>query len=132
MTKPVEIPPVVRPLAADPLPYAGVPGAWTQQAGEYLAAVSLAVQAELELRAREAHAVQLALARLDGTRGLTMYDATDGLSERIPRSVVERAIEAQEQARAALRGAESRARELKRQLDEMSAGTTILRYEVRG
>lgn len=132
MTKPVEIPPVAQPLAADPLPYAGVPEAWARLAGEYLAAVSLAVQAELELRAREAHAVQLVLFRLDGTRGPTMYDATDGLSERIPRSVVERAIEAQEQARAALRGAESRARELKRHLDEMSAGTTILRYEVRG
>lgn len=131
MSPPVEIPPVVQPPAVDPLPYAGVPGAWSQMAGEYLAAVSLAVQAELELRAREAHAVQLALFRLDGTRGPTMYDATDGLSERVPSAVVEQAIEVQEQARATYREAENRALELKRRLDEMSAGSTILRYEVR-
>lgn len=127
----VKIPEVVQVPAADPLPYEGVPGAWSQMAGEYLAAISLAVQAELELRAREAHAIQLALSRFDGTRGPTMYDSGDGLVERVPSAVVEQAIEAQEQARAAFQAAEKKAQELKRRLDEASKGTAILRYEVR-
>lgn len=108
--------PAVGPVApADPHPYPGVPAAWRRFADEYLADLAAWVAADLELRAREAHAYTLARARFSAPEA-SVY-ANGDPAPVVPWSRVEAALVAQENARDVARTAEERAQARRRAYD---------------